>query len=65
MQQLTAHDRIRIAAQAIVCPRTVARVYNGAGTAYSRARVRAAAQELGLPPPPNPRPIKPIRAPAA
>ena len=49
--QLTAPDRIRIAAQAIVSPRTVYRVYRGEGTDYSRARVSAAAAALGLPPP--------------
>jgi hypothetical protein len=53
MQQITAHDRVRIAARAIVCVRTVARVYCGEGTEYSRERVRAAAQDLGLPPPPE------------
>lgn len=54
MQQLTAHERVRIAAQAIISPRTVARVYDGAGGEYSRARVRSAAKALGLPLPPEP-----------
>jgi hypothetical protein len=53
MQQLTAHDRVRIAATAIVAPRTVERVYAGSGAEYSRARVREAARALGLPLPPD------------
>lgn len=51
---LTAHDRVRISAQAVVCERTVKRVYRGAGTPYSRERVRRAAAALNLPPPPEP-----------
>lgn len=56
---LTSHDRVRIAATAIVCERTVSRVYAGGGTAYSRQRVANAAQALGLPPPPVPAPSTP------
>jgi hypothetical protein len=47
------HDRVRIAARAIVCERTVAQVYRGRGREYSRLRVAAAARELGLPEPPD------------
>ena len=52
-QQISGVDRVRIAAQALVCERTVRRVYAGQGTAHSRARVRRAALELGLPLPPE------------
>lgn len=48
-QPLSSVDRLRIAARALVCERTVIRVYRGSGTAHSRARVRRAALELGLP----------------
>lgn len=51
---ITTHDRLRIAAQALVCERTVLRVYKGRGTAYSRLRVTEGAKALGLPPPPEP-----------
>lgn len=44
-------DLVRIAAQAIVSPRTVFRVYSGAGSEYSRRRVTEGARALGLPPP--------------
>ena len=47
--QISGIDRVRIAAQALVCERTVRRVYFGQGTPHSRARVRRAALELGLP----------------
>lgn len=63
--QLSSHDRVRIAAQAIVHPRTVARVYEGEGTDYSRARVCAAAEALGLPPPPAPAPDRASTTPTA
>jgi hypothetical protein len=49
---LRRHDEIRIAAEAIVCQRTVQRVYLGGGNEYSKQRVAAAAQALGLPLPP-------------
>lgn len=51
MSPLTSPDRIRIAAQAVCSPRTVSRVYSGAGTDFSRERVARAARELGLPVP--------------
>lgn len=51
--KIKAHDEVRIAASAIVCQRTVKRVYAGGGTQYSRTRVAEAAEELGLPPPPD------------
>lgn len=50
---ITSHDRVRIAAQGLVCERTVRRVYSGKGTSYSRLRVATAARELGLPEPPS------------
>jgi hypothetical protein len=51
---MTSHDRVRIAAAALVCERTVIRVYKGGGTAYSRLRVAEGAKALGLPLPPEP-----------
>lgn len=49
---ISAHDQIRIAAHAIICQRTVLRVYQGAGNEYSRRRVTEAARQLGIQPPP-------------
>jgi hypothetical protein len=49
---ISPHDRIRLAAQAIVHPRTVLRVYAGTAQEMSRLRVEAAARHLGLPLPP-------------
>lgn len=46
---LSGRDMERIAERGIVNARTVRRVYEGRGNAYSRARVLAAAQALGLP----------------
>lgn len=51
---ISSHDEVRIAARAIVCQRTVSRVYQGKGTAYSRQRVTEAARALGLPEPSTP-----------
>lgn len=52
---LSSHDRTRLAAEAIMCERTVRRIYGGkGGTEYSRLRVAAAARKLGLPEPPEP-----------
>lgn len=51
---MNSHDRLRIAAQALVCERTVLRVYQGKGNPYSRLRVAEGARVLGLPPPPEP-----------
>lgn len=52
---LSSHDRTRLAAEAIMCERTVRRIYGGkGGTEYSRIRVAAAARKLGLPEPPEP-----------
>jgi hypothetical protein len=50
---ITSHERLRIAAQAVVCERTVVRVYSGGGTDYSRLRVTKGATELNLPLPPE------------
>lgn len=47
------YDRLRLAAQAMVNEKTVARVYRGGGSDYTRARVSAAAETLGLPLPPE------------
>lgn len=52
-QSITGADRTRIAGEAICCERTVRRVYDGGGNHWSRARVAAAAQRLGLPLPPT------------
>lgn len=49
---LPAADRVRIAALVTANPRTVQRVYQGAGNANSRRRVADAARVLGLPEPP-------------
>lgn len=51
---ISAHDRVRIAAQIVAHPRTVQRVYQGRGTDYTRRRVSEAAETLGLPLPPPP-----------
>jgi hypothetical protein len=51
---VTPIDRLRIAALAARCERSVRRVYDGKGNDYTRAAVKAAAQELGLPLPPAP-----------
>ena len=51
---ISPHDEVRIAAHAIVCQRTVRRVYAGRGNEYPRRRVAEAAQQLGLPPPSDP-----------
>ena len=50
---INAYDRVRIAASIVANPRTVHRVYQGGGSDYSRQRVAAAAQALGLPLPPE------------
>lgn len=50
---ISAYDRIRISAHIVANPRTVARVYQGQGSAYSRLRVTEAAKALGLPLPPE------------
>lgn len=42
---------IQIAATGLLSHRTVLRVYDGAGSAYSRERVARTARELGLPEP--------------
>jgi len=48
-------DRIRIAAVATCCERTVTRAYQGASIASTtRARINAAAVQLGLPMVPEP-----------
>ncbi len=47
------HDVVRIAAQAICHPRTVSRTYAGQGSDWTRVRIAKAAQELGLPAPPD------------
>jgi len=53
MQTITPPDRVRIAAQATVDPRTVMRIYAGErATPNVRDRVERAARDLGLPPPP-------------
>lgn len=51
---ISAPDRVRIAAQIVAHPRTVARVYEGKGSEYSRQRVTEGARTLGLPLPPGP-----------
>ena len=45
---IDSHDRTRIAAVAIVHPRTVYRAYLGEVAPWSHRRVAAAARELGL-----------------
>lgn len=50
--RLDGPGALRLAVDAIVSPRTVARVYAGGGNAFSRERVAAAAKRLGLPEPP-------------
>lgn len=49
---INSPDRIKLAAHITAHPRTVARVYAGQGSEYSRARVAEGAKQLGLPPPP-------------
>lgn len=49
---ISSHDRLRLAATALVCERTVSRVYAGGATEYSRLRVAEGAKALGLPLPP-------------
>ena len=49
---ISSPDRIKLAAHITAHPRTVARVYDGKGSAYSRQRVAEGAKALGLPPPP-------------
>jgi hypothetical protein len=51
---ISAYDRVRIAAKIVAHPRTVQRVYDGAGSEYSRRRVSEAAKEMGLPLPLDP-----------
>lgn len=48
---ISAYDRLRIAAHIVANPRTVARVYQGKGSEYSRLRVTEGAKALGLPTP--------------
>ena len=56
MNTLNSHDYVRLAAEAIVAPRTVARLYAGRKTSTTtRERVRAAAERLGFPQPPEER----------
>lgn len=50
---ISSPDRIKLAALITAHPRTVARVYAGQGSDYSRARVAEGAKALGLPPPPE------------
>lgn len=50
---MEGYDRMRLAVQAMVSDKTVRRVYRGGGTNWSRARVKAAAESLGLPLPPE------------
>lgn len=50
---ITGPERIRLAAETIMCERTITRVYRGEGTDHSRARVYRAALALGLPLPPS------------
>jgi hypothetical protein len=53
--QVTPQQRTLIAARAAQCTRTIDRIYAGKNTyASTRARVVAAARELGLPLPPEP-----------
>lgn len=59
------HDRVRIAAQAIVHPRTVARVYAGRGSPYSCRRVAEGARALGLPLPPEPSMVSSQQSPSS
>jgi hypothetical protein len=49
---VSAHEVILIAAAAVCSTKTVERVFDGRGNAFSRYRVRTAALELGLPAPP-------------
>ena len=51
-QSLTGVERIRIAARAVVSERTVIRTYQGNTSPHSHERIRRAALDLGLPPPP-------------
>jgi DNA-binding LacI/PurR family transcriptional regulator len=52
---MTPHDRLRIAALATVSESTVRRAYLGRPTeSTTRARIEAAAGELGYPLPPQP-----------
>jgi hypothetical protein len=52
---LTVRDRLRIAAHAVVSERSVVRAYAGArGLTTTRERIHIAADELGLPRPPEP-----------
>ncbi|HEX2875153.1 MAG TPA: hypothetical protein VHP33_28070 [Polyangiaceae bacterium] len=46
-------DRVRLAMQSGASIPTIVRVYKGLGSNYSRARVSAAAEQLGLPMPPE------------
>jgi hypothetical protein len=52
MYQPGSVDRLRIAALATVCERSVTRVYLGGGREQTHTRVMQAALALGLPPPP-------------
>lgn len=53
MKLPTSPDRTRIAAHAVVSPRTVDRCYAGARTqSTTRARIESAARELGFASPP-------------
>jgi hypothetical protein len=51
---ISSPDRIKLAALITAHPRTVARVYAGRGSDFSRARVVEGAKALGLPLPPDP-----------
>jgi DNA-binding LacI/PurR family transcriptional regulator len=51
-RRISGPQIVQIAEAIPVCTRTVERVYEGAGNAYSRERVTRAARELGLPLPP-------------
>lgn len=51
---LSGHDRVKIAAEAAVCERSVRRAYETQVSPYTRERVRRAAERLGYPPPPEP-----------
>ena len=46
-------DRVRLAMHSMVSVKTIARVYVGQGSDFTRARVSAAAAQLGLPLPPE------------